>query len=61
LAKYNLNDQDKGDEVGRACSTHGEKWNAYRVLVGKAEEKRLLERPRRRWKDNTKLDLRERR
>jgi hypothetical protein len=27
----------------RACSTHGEKGNAYRILVGKSEEKRSLE------------------
>jgi hypothetical protein len=27
------------DEMGRACSTHGEKQNAYRIFVGKAEEK----------------------
>jgi hypothetical protein len=27
--------------------------------VGKAEEKRQLGRPRRRWVDNTKMDLRE--
>ena len=33
--------------------------NAYRVLVGKPEGKRPLERPRRRWKDNNKMDLRE--
>ena len=33
--------------------------NAYRVLVGKPEGKRLLGRPRRRWEDNTKMDLRE--
>ena len=32
--------------------------NAYRVLVGKPEEKRPLERPRRRWEDNIKMDLR---
>jgi hypothetical protein len=31
----------------------------YRVLVGKPEGKRLLGRPRRRWEDNIKLDLRE--
>jgi len=29
----------------------------YRVLVGKPEGKRPLGRPRRRWKDNIKLDL----
>jgi hypothetical protein len=36
-----------------------EKWNAYRILVGKPEGKRLLGRPRRRWVDNIKMDLRE--
>jgi hypothetical protein len=30
----------------------GEKSNAYRILVGKLEGKRPLERPRRRWVDN---------
>jgi len=29
----------------------------YRVLVGKPEGKRQLGRPRRRWKDNIKMDL----
>jgi hypothetical protein len=37
----------------------GQKRNAYRILVGKPEEKRLLRRPRRRWVDNIKTDLRE--
>jgi hypothetical protein len=36
-----------------------EKENAYRILVGKREGKRPLERPRRRWEDNIKMDLRE--
>jgi hypothetical protein len=31
----------------------------YRILVGRPEGKRPLGRPRRRWKDNIKLDLRE--
>jgi hypothetical protein len=30
-----------------------------KVLVGRPEGKRPLRRPRRRWEDNTKLDLRE--
>jgi hypothetical protein len=34
--------------------------NAYRILVGKPEGKRPLGRPRRRWMDNIKIDLRER-
>jgi hypothetical protein len=33
--------------------------NAYRILVGKPEGKILLARPRRRWEDNIKMDLRE--
>ena len=33
--------------------------NAYRDLVGKPERKRPLWRPRRRWEDNIKMDLRE--
>jgi hypothetical protein len=35
----------------------GEKRNAYRVLVGKPERKRPLQKPRRRWVDNIKMDL----
>ena len=31
----------------------------HRVLVGKPEGKSQLERPRRRWEDNIKMDLRE--
>jgi hypothetical protein len=44
--------------MGRAYSTNGEKRNAYRILVKKSEENRPLERPRRRWVDNIKMDLR---
>jgi hypothetical protein len=35
----------------------GEKRNAYRLLVGKAEGKRPLERLRRGWVDNIKMDV----
>jgi hypothetical protein len=38
---------------------NGEKRNAYRVLMGKPEGKRPLGRPRCRWVDNIKMDLRE--
>jgi hypothetical protein len=37
----------------------GEKRNVYRILVGKAEGKRPLEKLRCRWVNNIKMDLRE--
>jgi hypothetical protein len=37
----------------------GEGRSVYRVLVGRSEGKRPLGRPRRRWEDNIKMDLRE--
>jgi hypothetical protein len=33
--------------------------NVYRVLMGEREGKRPLGRPRRRWEDGMKMDLRE--
>jgi hypothetical protein len=36
----------------------GDKRSTYRILVGKPEGKRLLGRPRHRWVDNIKIDLR---
>jgi hypothetical protein len=46
--------------MDRTCSsTNRDKWNAYRVLVGKPEGKRPLGKSRRRWVDNIKIDLRE--
>jgi hypothetical protein len=40
--------------MGRPCST-----NSYRLLVVKPEGKRPLGRPRCRWVDNIRMDLRE--
>jgi hypothetical protein len=37
----------------------GEKRNPYKILVGKPEGRRPLGRPRRRWVDNIKMDIRE--
>jgi hypothetical protein len=34
-------------------------FGAYRALVGKPEGRRPFGRPRRRWEDNIKIDLRE--
>jgi hypothetical protein len=31
----------------------------YRILVGKPEGKRPLERPRRKWEDSIKMDIQE--
>jgi hypothetical protein len=45
--------------MGGACSTNGLKTNAYRIVVRKSDGKRPLGRPRRRWEDNMRLDLRE--
>jgi hypothetical protein len=35
----------------------GEKRNAYRLLVGKPEGRRPLERKKRRWVNNIRMDL----
>jgi hypothetical protein len=43
--------------MGWACSTNGEKRNAYRILVGRPEGKRPLGKPWHRWVDNIKIDL----
>jgi hypothetical protein len=50
------NDQVNKDEMGRECTTHGEKINACRVFVGKPDGRRLLGRPRNRWEDNIKMN-----
>jgi hypothetical protein len=43
--------------AGYVACTEGR--GVYRVLIGRPEGKRPLGRPRRRWQDNIKLDLRE--
>jgi hypothetical protein len=37
----------------------GEERKVYKVLVGKPEGKRPMGRPRRRWEDGIRMDLRE--
>jgi hypothetical protein len=44
--------------MGKACSTHGEKRDAYEIVVGEPERNRPLGRPNRRLEDNIKRDLR---
>jgi hypothetical protein len=43
------------EHVARMAEGRG----VYKVLIGRSEGKRPLGRPRRRWEDNIKLDLRE--
>jgi len=59
ITTYCYGDQINEDEMGVACSTHGEMVNACKILVGKAEGKRPLGRQRRRWEDNIKMVHRE--
>jgi hypothetical protein len=50
--------KSRGMRWGRHVVRMGEKRNAYKILMGKPEGKRPLGRPRRRWVDNIKIDLR---
>jgi hypothetical protein len=52
LTKYYSGEQIEKKEMDRPYSTHG-------FLVRKREGKRSLEKPRRRWKDNVKIDYQE--
>jgi hypothetical protein len=45
--------------MGRACSVDREERNAYRLSIGKPEEKNQIGRPRCRWVDNFKMNLAE--
>jgi len=45
--------------MGGACGASGGGKGVHRVLVGKPEGKSPLGRPRHRWEDNIKMDLRE--
>jgi hypothetical protein len=45
--------------VGGACGTHGRGEKRVQGFGGKAGRKKSLERPRRRWEDGIKMDLRE--
>ena len=55
--KYHSGDQIKNIVMGSTCNTYGARRDAYRALVGKPEGSRPLARPRRRWEDNSKMDL----
>jgi hypothetical protein len=45
--------------MGGHVACMGDMRNAYEILVGKPEEKRPLGRPRHRWEDNIRKDLKD--
>jgi hypothetical protein len=45
--------------MSKACVTYGKKRTAYRILVCNRDETKPLERPRRIWEDNIKIDVNE--
>ena len=47
------------DRWVRHVARMGERRGAYRILLGKPEGRRRLERPMLRWEDNIKIDVRE--
>jgi len=70
LHKEELNDLYSSPNIARVIKSRrmrgaghvarmGEGKNVYRILVGKPKGKRPLGRPRRRWEDNSKMDLQE--
>jgi len=70
LHKEELNDLNCSLNILRVIKSRRVRWaghvacmwerrGVYRALVGKAERKRPLWRPRRRWEDNIKMDLQE--
>jgi len=70
LHNEELNDLYSSTNIVRVIKSRRMRWaghvtcmgvmrSVYRVLVGKPERKRPLERPRSRWKDNIKMDLQE--
>jgi hypothetical protein len=57
LAIYYSGDQIEKNEMAEHVARMVKRRDAYRILVGKPERSRSLERPRRRWKDNIKMDV----
>ena len=52
---YSCYEMEK-NKMSSACSTYGERRDAYRVLVGRAEVNKQLGRSRLRWDDNITID-----
>jgi hypothetical protein len=56
LTDYCYKCQDNKDEMGGACSEHGEIRNAYKMLIGTPEGKKAFGRPRHICECNIKTD-----
>jgi hypothetical protein len=54
----NQNNQVKEEVIDKACSTHGAEGEYTQDFGEKARRKEPLEKPRHRWEDNIKMDLR---
>jgi hypothetical protein len=59
ISKYRLADQIKENEVGGTYGTHGRGDESVEGFGGKARRKEPLGRPRHRWEDGIRMDLRE--
>jgi hypothetical protein len=61
FTQYCAGDKIEKNEMGGACSADGgeERRVVYRFLVGKPVGKTAIGRPRHRWEDNTKMDVKE--
>jgi hypothetical protein len=59
VLRYLIADQVKEDRVGGTPGTHGRGDEIVQGFGGKAEGKRLLGRPKRRWEDVIRMYLRE--
>ena len=60
FTKYYPADQIKKNDIYEAYRTHGDRRDAYRVLVGKPEGKKTLGRPGYTRENNIKMDFKER-
>jgi hypothetical protein len=58
ITKYYWGIQIERNETGETYHIMGKKRGAYRILVGRPEGRRTLGRPRHKWEDSNKMDLR---
>jgi len=57
LTKRYSADRVTRDEMGGTCGTYGEMRKTQTAIVNKVDVKGLLVRPKRRWEDNSEIDL----